>query len=168
MRTPAGPRALLWAAGALGLACLGGAGCGGPGPTPEDEIRALITDAEQAAESKALPELKEMISPAYRDAARQDRRGLVRRIAGYFFRNDAIHLLVRVRQVRVEPPGRGEAELYLAAAGRPINDLEALVPLRADLYRVDLVLAREDDAWRVTSARWQRADRRRIIEDLLE
>ncbi|MGD8309733.1 MAG: hypothetical protein PVG98_09835 [Chromatiales bacterium] len=169
MRTRAGRGAVFAAAGILGLAVALAPGCGGPVPSAEEEIRALIGEAELAAEDRDLSALGEMVSPAYRDAARRDRRELVRLAALYLLRNESIHLLVRVRDIRVDPAGRGEAELYLAAAGRPISDLEALVPLRADLYRVDLVLRRgEDDAWQVTGARWERADRRRIIEELLE
>jgi hypothetical protein len=168
MALPAGRTAAWCAGGVLLLAALvAGPGCS-PGPrSPEDEIRALIAEAERAAESKELAALRSMIAEDYRDAARRDRRELVRRLAGYFLRNDSIHLLVRIREVRAADDGRGEVQLYLAAAGRPISDLQALIPLRADLYRVDLVMVREDGDWRVSSARWERADRQRIIRELL-
>jgi hypothetical protein len=45
-----------------------------------------------------------------------------------------------------------------ARAGAPIVDVGELETLNADLFRFDLVLAREADGqWRARSARWRRA-----------
>jgi hypothetical protein len=63
-----------------------------------------------------------------------------------------------VRAVAVPAPKQGSAEVYVAMAGTPIEAPEALVGLRADLYRFDLELAEEPDGeWRVSSAQWRPA-----------
>jgi len=136
--------------------------------SPEDELRALIATGEQAAEAKQLFTLQGMISERYRDEQHRDRRALVSLIASYFLRNKTIHLLTRVEEIRLEGPDRAEVDFYLAAAGQPIHDFQTLIPLHADLFRIELVAVREDGDWRVLSARWRRAEQAEILKHLME
>jgi hypothetical protein len=43
-------------------------------------------------------------------------------------------------------------------AGQPLANAGEIVRLKADLHRFELEFAREKDEWKVTSARWRRAD----------
>jgi len=137
--------------------------CGGPPPTPEEEVRAALAAAEAAVRAHDLAALKEHIASDYRDAAGRDEAELGSLLTVHFLRNSRIHLLVRVRSLEVEAPGRATVEALVATAGRPIPGLEALADLEADLLWLDLGLARRDGEWAVTSARWERAR----LEDLL-
>ncbi len=148
----------------IGILLLGG--CSAQ-KSPEDEIRALISAGENAAEAKQLFAVQGLISEHYRDEAQRDRRGLVSLIAAYFLRNKTIHLLTRVEEIRLEAPDRADVVFYLGAAGQHIDDVEALIPLHADLFRVEMVVVREDGDWRVLSARWRRAEQSEILKRLL-
>jgi len=153
-------RRAAWLAAALWLA----AGCGGPEPTPEQQVRAAIADAERAATEHDFGALRDRIAADYRDAAGRDKAGLESILRIHFLRNQRIHLLVRVRELAVDvEAGTATVEALVATAGRPIAGLEGLATLDADLLWVDLGLARREDAWRVTRASWERAR----LEDLL-
>ncbi len=145
--------------GALILALVASvAGCSGDEASPEAQVRALLADAEAAAEAKDLAALKELVSESYADPSGNDKAEIGRLLTYNFFRNQTVHLLTRVGPVELPAPQRARATVLMAMAGRPIPDAAALVGLRADLYRFDFELAAEDGDWRVRSADWRRAD----------
>jgi len=125
--------------------------------TPEQRISRMIDAAESAVESRSLGGFKAVISAQYRDEKQRTRRDLVRLAAGYFFRHESIHLLVQTSEIVLEGRDRARVLLYVAMAGQPLNDASQLAGLRADLYRFDLDLAREEGEWRVSKGHWRRA-----------
>jgi DNA-binding GntR family transcriptional regulator len=121
-------------------------------------VRAVLAALEAGAEARDAAAMKEHVSERYRDARGQDRRAVAALVAFHFLRNRSVHLLVRVRAVEIAPPGEARVDAVVAMAGVPIATPEALVGLRADLYRFELRLREEDDgAWRVVSADWHPA-----------
>ena len=149
------------------------AACSADPDSPEAQVRALISRAESAAEKQDVGALKELISEGYTDEHGQDRQGVAGLLTYYFLRHQTIHLLTRIQSVEfadaergelADPgsagPGNARASVLVAMAGTPILVVDDLERLRADLYRFDFELLREDDGeWRVTRAAWSRATR---------
>ncbi len=133
--------------------CLAGA-CGSVPETPEERLRAVLHDAEEAARARELAPLRELVADDYADRYGNGKRELVRYLAGLFLRHDAIHLLTRIRALEVEP-GRARAEVLAALAGRAV-DLETL---SADLYRFEFQFLEVEGAWRLREAAWRPATR---------
>ena len=134
------------------------ASCSADRGTPEDQVRALLAAAEQAAEAKDLPALKDMIAGEYGDSQGNDREAVVAVVRYHFLRNDAVHLLTRIGDMEFTGPGRAEVSLLVAMAGEPIPTADEIGTLRADLFRFDITLAAGDDGkWRLVTASWGRA-----------
>jgi len=131
--------------------------CGGPEGTPEERIRSLVSRAEAAAEDHDLSVFKAAVSNEYRDSHGYDRQSVLRLVQGLLLRNQRIHLLSMVRDIKVQS-GAAQARVLVAMAGQPIESPGALVNLRADLMRFDVQLVLEDDAWRVRAVEWDRAE----------
>jgi hypothetical protein len=126
--------------------------------SPRDQINETIAAAEQAAEEKDLGRLKELISERYSDAGGNDRAMLVRMLQLRFLQARAVHLLVRVPAIHLPTPDRAEATVLAGMASSPIAGPQQLANLSADVYRFELVLAREaPTTWRVVSASWSPA-----------
>jgi ketosteroid isomerase-like protein len=148
-------RALAHAALALALAA-----CGGDAPpTPEEEVRALVEAFARAADQRDAGAALELISDAYADENGRDKRELHGVVAGYFLRNEAIHVVTRVKTVRLaEPPTQASVDAVAALTGAPVADPGEIAGLDADVYRFELEARREDDGrWRVSSAHWRPA-----------
>jgi len=127
--------------------------------SPETRLRALVSQAEVAAEAKDLGALKPLISPSYGDRLGQNRQAIMRLLAYYFLHNESIHLLTRVHEISFPEPKRAELTVLVAMAGRPIPRVEDLAGMRADLYRFDLVAADEGTGdWKVVRAAWRPAE----------
>jgi hypothetical protein len=131
---------------------------------PEDRVRAVLASLEEAAEARDAAAMKEHVSERYRDARGQDRQAVAALVTFHFLRNRSVHLLTRVGAVTIAEPGEARVEALVAMAGAPIPSPEALVRLRADLYRFDLDLREEEGDWRVVSADWRRA----ALQDFFE
>jgi hypothetical protein len=79
-------------------------------------------------------------------------------IAGYILRNKSIHLFSRVQDITLgEDKTQADVILYVAMAGVPVTNVDQLMLVRADLYRFDLAVKREDGDWRVTAGSWHEA-----------
>ena len=128
--------------------------CSRDATSPEDRVRALLVALEESAQKRDAGEMKQHVSESYSDAQGNDKRAIAQLVAFHLVRNQSVHLLTRVRSVEIAAPGQARAEVLVAMAGTEIDGPEALLALRADLYRFDLGFAEEDGAWRVRSADW--------------
>jgi hypothetical protein len=153
----AGERARRAAAAALAALALA---CGGGEDTPEAAVRRTLAAIEEAAGARDVGAFVAHVAPDYADPHGND-RDAVRRIAAFhLLRNQAVHTLVRLREVAIVEPGHAQVDALVAMAGTEIPDAEVLASVRADLYRFALTLREaEPGVWRVTSATWHPATR---------
>ena len=131
--------------------------CSSEPDSPEAQIRALIEKAETAAEERDPAALDELLAEDYTDNEGHDRRSIKALIRVYLFRNQSIHLLTRIQEIQIPEPDRALVVMLVAMAGNPIAAAEELLPLRADMHRIELELRKEDDEWLVVWAHRKRA-----------
>lgn len=142
---------------AMAWVVFGLSGCGGPEESPETRIKSLISDVEQAAETRDISVIKDIVSGQYQDGRGYDRQTVLRIVQGIFLRNREIHLLSVVRELQVKEDN-GRARVLVAMSGKPIESAEALIDIRAELIRFDVDFTLEGDEWRVRAVEWQRAN----------
>ncbi len=133
------------------------AGCGNSDPQdPEEQIRAVIAMAEQAAQQRDIGTLKNFVADGYRDKRGYEKRSVVRLLQGYLLRHRNIHLLSKITDLEIIKPARASTILLVAMAGRRIESAEQLWDLRADVFQFDLGWIQSDGEWQVASATWRR------------
>lgn len=125
--------------------------------TPEEEIRALVREAEIAAEDRQVGDLARLISAQYGDERGNSKDELVRMLRLQMIRNQVIYLMVRSGEIKIIDPDSATAVVHVAMAGGPLETFEDLARLGAELYRFDLDLVKESGKWRIIRARWGRA-----------
>lgn len=135
------------------------AGCADPPATPEQQVRAVIDAMEQAVEAGSVRQASELMHPQYADDWHANRAAAMRTLLGYLRRHREIHLFTLVKAVEFTArEDAATAMVYVAMTAVPVDSVETLVSLKADLYRFDVKLVRADDAWRIGYSRWKRAD----------
>ncbi len=139
--------------------------CSQPPETPEQRIRELIGQGEEAAEARDRGFFAEVVSPDYSDADGRTRRDLLRMLTGYFLRNRAIHLLLRIEAIQPLEGEKARAVLYAGIVGSPVDGFEQLLALRAAVYRMELTFEL-DAEMRLLHADWRRADPAEVFPDL--
>jgi hypothetical protein len=130
--------------------------CGGPADSPEERIRSFIAAGEEAAESRSLEYFSESLAEQYSDDHGLTRKEMLRKLAGYFFRNQSIHVVSRVADINLLTDEHAEVVIYVGMAGSPDVGFDQLKQLRADLYRVELELVLADQI-QVSRASWRRS-----------
>ena len=133
------------------------AACSRDAGSPETEIRALVAQAQTAAEERKVGDLRALIADDYTDAHGYDRKTVENLIRLHVLRNQSIHLFARIRDIAFPQPDRATVSVAAAMAGRPVASAGELVGVNADLYRFDLELIRRDGKWQVQRAAWEPA-----------
>jgi hypothetical protein len=126
---------------------------------PRDELllRALVEQAELAAEARDTGDLMAVIAPHYTGVQGEDRDGLARVVRGYFIMNQQVHVLTRIHRVEILADGGARIDLAVAMARTPLPEVGSLADSQADLFRIQLELSRVDGEWLVFGAEHQRA-----------
>ncbi len=123
---------------------------------PETEIRALLTDAEQAAEARDTGFFADLIAAAYQDAHGNDRQQVINLVRGYFIANQRVEIVSRIEDIELEGADAARAVVYAGMVGQR-SGADLLGGLRGDMYRFELELVNDDGDWQIIGARWDRA-----------
>ncbi len=124
--------------------------------TPEQQVRDFIAAGIQAAENRKAGELRDMIDDDYMDVKGNDKKSVSRVALGYFLRNRNIHLFSQINSIHFPKPEQADVQMYVAMTGKPVDSLDRVFSLRAELVRFDLKLVKRDGEWLLNNARWQR------------
>ena len=135
----------------LALALAGGCG---ERDTPEAQVRAVVAEAKEAAEARDASRLFDLIDPGYRDPRGYGAEELKRYLRGWLIAHQSVRLLTRVDSVEFPTEDLARLSVTVGMVGREAG-AEAW-DLAADVYDIDVTLAREDGEWRVTRAEWRR------------
>ena len=124
--------------------------------TPEDEIKQFIESGIEAAENRSSDDLAELVDEKYRDGRGLDKKQLSNLARLYFFKHKSIYLFSKINTIEFPTENNAQVTLHVAMAGSVISDVNALTSLRAEIFKFDLELIKQDE-WLLQSAQWQRA-----------
>lgn len=138
--------------------CVALAACDGKTAEPAEAVRALIDAAGTAAEQRDYATLESLLAERYTDDQGYDRKDASRLMRLILMRNRSLHILHVVRDLHVLDPETVTATVLVAVAARPVDKVEQLFELRAELLRFELRFILVDgSSWRVDEAAWRRA-----------
>jgi hypothetical protein len=123
---------------------------------PEAEVRALLADAEAAAEARDAGFFGEILGESYRDTHGNDREEMLRMVRGYFIANQRIEIVSRVDEVVIEGEDAARAVVHAGMLGRRAG-AALLDGIDAELYRFELELVNEGGDWQIIGADFRRA-----------
>lgn len=125
--------------------------------TEEDKVRKVITDVQRSAEEKKVLAVLDHISRSYRDPQGYDRDGIKGLLAFYFFRHQKVSVYLPDIEIIVTG-GTATAVFQAILTGRGTGESAgAVLPEALGAYHFEVLLRKEDGAWKVTSAKWERA-----------
>jgi hypothetical protein len=137
------------------------AACSSEQDPVEARVRALIGQVEHSIENRSVREAVNYLHADYTDPRHIDRRSAGASLFGLVQRHRTIHLFSLIETVKpADDQASAEAVVYVAMTGVPVESIDALISLKADLYRFELGMLEEGGEWRVIRSRWERVDPR--------
>ena len=125
--------------------------------TEEDKVKKVITSVQEAAEEKKISAVLEHISKTYRDPQGNDYNGIKGLLAFYFFRHQKVSVYMPNIDIVVTSP-TAKAIFQAILTGRGSGEAAGgILPEALGAYNFEVVLHKEDNQWKVTSAKWERA-----------
>jgi ketosteroid isomerase-like protein len=140
---------------ALALAASAIAACR-PEQSPEEEVRAVVAAAEEAAEARDASTLLDFIAADYSDGRGNGAEELRRYVRGYLLAHQSVHLVTRVEEIELPADDLARLRATVGMLGKEAAG-ESAWDLAAEVYEFEVTLAREDGEWRVTRAEWRPA-----------
>jgi len=126
-----------------------------PESSSEQQVRALISRAEELAEARDVADLAELVSSDYSDARGFDKRELTNYLRGYFVLHPSVNLLVRIESLEFPADELAQARITVGMLGRRGESAESWAEswdIAAELQTLDVELLNEGGEWRVIRA----------------
>jgi len=127
------------------------------GPTPEDEVRAVIATVRDAADKGDLDVLGAHIADRYTDHQGSDKERVLHMVGNRTRRHRNRYVYIKVRNVEIRDDGKAKVIALAGLAGGPVDEDKRPVEVTANLLRFRLVMARSETTWQVERAEWRRA-----------
>jgi hypothetical protein len=126
------------------------AGCG-PSGTPEDQVRAVVDEAESAAEARDASALKALVADDYEDSRGRTAGDIRNFLHAWLVAHPSVNLLTRIDSIALEGRDLARVEVTVGLLGREAKG-ESDWDLALDVERLDVRLAREDGRWKLVGA----------------
>ena len=123
----------------------------------EEQFQQTLSGIELAMESRDIGEFMEFIDESYKDKQSRSWKDIRRIVQLHVLRNKKLHIFRHVSQMNIIEDESAEIVIFVAVAGQPIDSVESLANIRAELMKFRVEFVYEDD-WKVISAEWGRAD----------
>ncbi|MGQ0430532.1 MAG: hypothetical protein ACT4UQ_11430 [Gammaproteobacteria bacterium] len=113
-----------------------------------------MTNAEEAAEARDASALKDMVADDYADDAGRSAADLRAYVRGWLVSHQSVYLVTRVDSIELEGKELARLAVTVGMLGREA-DSESAWDVAGDIYKLDLMLARDGGEWHVIRAGWQ-------------
>jgi hypothetical protein len=124
--------------------------------TDEDKVRKVITAVQTAAEVKKISAVLDHVSKNYLDPQGNDYNGVKGLLAFYFFRHQKVSVYMPNIDIVVTGTA-AKAQFQAILTGRGTGESAGgILPEALGAYNFDVLFKKEDGAWKVTSAQWER------------
>ena len=129
------------------------AACGGSSE-PEEQVRAVIAEAEQAAEARSIGRLASLVSDDY-DDGRFRRDELLTWVRAWLIAHQSVSLVVRVDELELQGLELARVRATVGMLGREAGES---LELAMEVREFEVTLALEGGDWRVIRADWDQGD----------
>lgn len=121
-----------------------------------DLVAESIKNIAEAAEAKDVKGVMKYVSNDFRGDDGSDRNNVKGILVSQLLNADSISIFIRGLEVEVTG-GQAAAHLRVVMTrGKPVKKIADIPRDRADAFRFEMILKKEDGLWKVVSAGWER------------
>jgi len=132
--------------------------CGSEPSSPEEQVKAVIVQMEEAAERRNRSDMSEHVSDNYSDE-HGDKKALNNIFRAYLLRNKSINIFTVIHSMHAVSPQEYRVELSAFMAAKGVDIESEAGRMKADTHRFSVTFVDESSGggeWKVRSAVWKR------------
>lgn len=125
--------------------------------TEEEKVKKIIVAVQTAAEQKDIKKIINSLSKNYKDPQGYDYETIKGMLLGYFFRHQKIHVYLTNIEIAIEDGLAKAVFQAVLSGGNKTESVSDILPEQLGMYSFEVVLKKEPDEWKVSSAKWERS-----------
>jgi hypothetical protein len=122
--------------------------------TEQDKVKKVITDIQKAAEEKDVMKIMKNLSETYSDPQGFNYETIKRPLLGYFLIYPKISVYINNLQISIENTSAKAVFRTVLTSSNTSGSPANLIPQSLGMYDFNVLLKKESDNWKVTSATW--------------
>jgi ketosteroid isomerase-like protein len=122
--------------------------------TEQDRVKKVITDIQTAAEEKDVKKIMNNLSETYSDPQGFNYETIKRPVLGYFLIYLKISVYINNLQISIENASAKVVFRTVLTSATKAGSPADLIPQSLGMYDFNVLLKKESDGWKVTSAAW--------------
>jgi hypothetical protein len=132
--------------------------------TDEDKVKKVIADIQTAGEEKDVRKIMNNLSKAYSDLQGFNYEGIHRLLLGYFLRYPKISVYINNLTISVENTSARAVFQTVLTSGEKTGSVTDVIPQSLGVWDFDVILKKEANGWKITSAKWEQAEMMKTAE----
>ena len=124
--------------------------------TEQDKIKQVITNIQKSAEEKNVKKIISNLSKTYLDSQGFNYDTIKGLLLGYFFQHPKISVYITDFEISINNTSARVIFQVVLTGGSKTGSASDLIPESLGLYAFEVLLKKEPDGWKVTSAKWER------------
>jgi hypothetical protein len=127
--------------------------------TDQDKVKKVIDDIQTAGEQKDVKKIMSNLSKTYSDAQGFNYDDIHGLLVGYFLRYPKISVYINNLTVSVESTSARAVFQAVLTSGEKTGSVTDVIPQSLGVWDFDVLLKKESNDWKVSSAKWQQAEK---------
>jgi hypothetical protein len=125
--------------------------------TDQDKVKKIITDIQTAAEEKDVKKIINNLAKTYNDPQGFNYETIKGLLIGYFFQYPKISVYINNLEISIENTSARAVFQTVLTSGKKTGSVTDVIPQSLGVWDFDVILKKESNDWKVTSAKWEEA-----------
>jgi hypothetical protein len=123
--------------------------------TEQDKVKKVITDIQTAAQEKDIKRIISNIANTYNDPQGYNHETLKGLLIVYFLQYPKISAYISNLEISLENKSAKAVFQTVLTSGNKTGSMSDVIPQTLGVYDFDVLLKKESNGWKVTSAKWE-------------
>jgi hypothetical protein len=126
--------------------------------TDQEKVKKVITNIQAAGEEKDVKKILNNLSKTYSDPQGYNYDSVKGLLLGYFFRYPKISVYINNLDISVENTSARAVFQTVLTSREKTGSVTDVIPQSLGIWDFDVLLKKESNDWKVTSAKWEQVE----------
>ena len=123
--------------------------------TEQDKVKKVIADIQAAAQEKDVKKIINNLAKTYNDPQGYNHETIKGLLIVYFLQYPKISAYITNLEISIEDKSAKAVFQTVLTSGNKTGSMSDVIPQTLGVYDFDVLLKKESNGWKVTSAKWE-------------